>query len=83
MVPDKMLMPTEWRPEHKLFPHQLGFTCPPFDYDAAPSDFLRLARETVGALGWMSHVIDRAKRVYRRQRPHYEHLYQHRLKALQ
>ena len=28
------MMPSEWRPEHKLFPHQVGFTCPPFDFDA-------------------------------------------------
>ena len=55
-----MLMPTEWRPEHKLFPHQVGFTCPPFDYDAAPSDFLRMAPETVGVHGWMLHVPDYA-----------------------
>jgi maleate cis-trans isomerase len=55
-----MLMPEEWRPEHKLFPHQVGFTCPPFDYDAAPSDFLRMCPETVGAHGWMLHVPDYA-----------------------
>ncbi|MDU8927214.1 hypothetical protein RXV86_07445 [Alisedimentitalea sp. MJ-SS2] len=53
-----MLMPEEWRPEHKLFPHQVGFTCPPFDYDAAPSDFLRMAPESVGVHGWMLHVPD-------------------------
>jgi maleate cis-trans isomerase len=53
-----MLMPETWRPEHKLFPYQVGFTCPPFDFDAAPSDFLRLAPETVGAHGWMLHVPD-------------------------
>jgi len=53
-----MLMPETWRPEHKLFPHQVGFTCPPFDFDAAPSDFLRLAPDTVGVHGWMLHVPD-------------------------
>ncbi|MDJ0639514.1 MAG: hypothetical protein QNJ20_11810 [Paracoccaceae bacterium] len=52
------MMPTEWQPEHKLFPHQVGFTCPPFDYDAAPSDFLRMCPETVGVHGWMLHVPD-------------------------
>ncbi len=52
------MMPSEWRPEHKLFPHQVGFTCPPFDFDAAPSDFLRMAPETVGVHGWMLHVPD-------------------------
>lgn len=53
-----MLMPQDWRPEHKLFPHQVGFTCPPFDYDAAPSDFLRMAPDSVGVHGWMLHVPD-------------------------
>ena len=52
------MMPTEWRPEHKLFPYQVGFTCPPFDWDAAPSDFQRIAPETVGVHGWMLHVPD-------------------------
>ena len=55
-----MRMPDTWRTEHKLFPHQVGFTCPPFDYDAAPSDFLRIAPETVGVHGWMLHVPDYA-----------------------
>lgn len=53
-----MLMPETWKPEHKLFAHQVGFTCPPFDYDAAPSDFLRMAPETVGVHGWMMHAPD-------------------------
>ena len=53
-----MQMPEEWRPEHKLFPHQVGFTCPPFDFDAAPSDFLRMAPTSVGVHGWMLHVPD-------------------------
>ena len=48
-------MPTQWRAEHKIFPHQVGFTCPPFDYDAAPSDFLRMCPQTVGVHGWMLH----------------------------
>ncbi|WP_170377885.1 hypothetical protein [Ruegeria atlantica] len=51
-----MLMPEDWRPEHKLFPHQVGFTSPPFDFDAAPSDFLRISPGTVGVHGWMLHV---------------------------
>ena len=54
------MMPETWRPEHKLFPHQVGFTCPPFDYDAAPSDFLRIAPGSVGVHGWMLHVPDYA-----------------------
>ncbi|MDO6522365.1 hypothetical protein Q4578_12255 [Shimia thalassica] len=54
------MMPTEWTPDQKLFPHQVGFTCPPFDFDAAPSDFLRMSPETVGVHGWMLHVPDYA-----------------------
>lgn len=53
-----MTMPQQWRQEHKLFPYQVGFTCPPFDYDAAPSDFLRIAPRGVGVHGWMLHVPD-------------------------
>ncbi|MCH2077513.1 MAG: hypothetical protein MK180_11665 [Rhodobacteraceae bacterium] len=43
-----------------FFPHQVGFTCPPFDNDAAPSDFLRMSPESVGGRGWMLHVPDYA-----------------------
>ena len=51
--------PKHWAtPRNKLFPHQVGFTCPPIDWDAAPSDFLRMAPETVGVHGWMLHVPD-------------------------
>ncbi|MBG6166533.1 hypothetical protein IWQ54_006228 [Labrenzia sp. EL_195] len=35
-----MNMPQKWTPAQKLFPHQVGNTCPPHDWDAAPSDFL-------------------------------------------
>lgn len=56
--PAPMQMPQQWQEEHKLFPHQVGFTCPPFDYDAAPSDFLRIAPPSVGVHGWMLHVPD-------------------------
>jgi maleate cis-trans isomerase len=62
-----MRMPDEWRAEHKLFPHQVGFTCPPFDYDAAPSDFLRMSPCTVGVHGWMLHVPDYAHRLEQRK----------------
>ncbi|MDJ0826724.1 MAG: hypothetical protein QNJ16_14585 [Rhodobacter sp.] len=55
-----MAMPETWRPEHKLFPHQVGFTCPPFDFDAAPSDFLRIAPPSVGVHGWMLHAPEYA-----------------------
>ena len=49
--------PPHWAdPKNKLFTHQVGFTCPPHDYDAAPSDFLRMSPETVGVHGRMLHV---------------------------
>ncbi|MEM1160815.1 MAG: hypothetical protein AAGJ28_07760 [Pseudomonadota bacterium] len=51
--------PAHWAdPKNKLFPHQVGFTCPPKDFDAAPSDFLRIAPDTVGVHGRMLHVPD-------------------------
>ena len=63
-----MQMPTQWTPEQKLFPHQVGFTCPPFDFDAAPSDFLRMAPPSVGVHGWMLHVPDYAHGLDQRKR---------------
>lgn len=51
-------MPHQWEQEHKLFPYQVGFTCPPHDWDAAPSDFIRIAPPTVGVHGWMLHLPD-------------------------
>ena len=51
-------MPKVWTAAQKLFPHQVGFTCPPFDFDAAPSDFLRMCPPSVGVHGWMLHVPD-------------------------
>ena len=45
-------------PKKKLFPYQIGFTCPPHDYDAAPSDFLRMSPRSVGVHGRMLHVPD-------------------------
>ena len=45
-------------PKKKLFPYQVGFTCPPHDYDAAPSDFLRMSPRSVGVHGRMLHVPD-------------------------
>lgn len=51
--------PVHWaNPKNKLFPHQVGFTCPPYDFDAAPSDFLRISPETVGVHGRMLHLPD-------------------------
>ena len=49
--------PERWsNPANKLFPHQVGFTSPPHDFDGVPSDFLRIAPETVGVHGRMLHV---------------------------
>ncbi len=53
--------PPKWEnPKVKLFPHQVGFTSPPQDFDAAPSDFLRMAPRSVGVHGRMLHVPDYA-----------------------
>ncbi|MEM8698789.1 MAG: hypothetical protein AAGF44_06430 [Pseudomonadota bacterium] len=49
--------PARWAdPANKLFPKQVGFTAPPHDFDAAPTDFLSIAPEGVGAHGRMLHV---------------------------
>ena len=59
--------PARWSdPKNKIFPYQVGFTAPPHDFDAAPSDFLRIAPETVGVHGRMLHL------------PGYEHQLQQR-----
>jgi maleate cis-trans isomerase len=51
------MKPERWKdPANKLFPYQVGFTAPPHDFDAAPSDFLRIAPETVGVHGRMLHL---------------------------
>ncbi|MDA4844910.1 hypothetical protein [Hoeflea poritis] len=61
--------PAVWAdPKNKLFPYQVGFTCPPHDFDAAPSDFLRMAPETVGVHGRMLHVPDYEHRLDQRKR---------------
>jgi len=37
------MKPERWKdPNNKLFSYQVGFTAPPHDFDAAPSDFLRI-----------------------------------------
>ncbi|MEM7257528.1 MAG: hypothetical protein AAF404_09085 [Pseudomonadota bacterium] len=45
-------------PAKKLFPYQVGLTCPPHDFDAAPADFLRISPDSVGVHGRMLHVPD-------------------------
>ena len=53
------MKPDRWKdPANKLFTHQVGFTSPPHDFDAAPSDFLRICPENVGVHGRMLHVPD-------------------------
>ncbi len=60
--------PAHWsNPKNKLFPHQVGFTCPPKDFDAAPSDFLRMSPATVGVHGRMLHVPDYEHRLDQRK----------------
>jgi len=55
--------PTKWQnPAVKLFPHQVGLTCPPHDLNAAPSDLLRIAPKSCGGHGWMLHVPGYAHR---------------------
>jgi len=52
-----MSRPAKWDdPTNKLFPHQVGFTAPPMDFDAAPTDFLRISPDTVGAHGRLMHA---------------------------
>lgn len=43
-------------PANRLFVHQVGFTSPPHDFDAAPSDFLRISPASVGVHGRMMHT---------------------------
>ena len=43
-------------PKNKLFPHCVGFTAPPHDFDAGPTDFIRMAPETVGVHGRLLHL---------------------------
>lgn len=51
------MKPERWsNPANKLFPHQVGFTGPPMDFDSAPSDFLRISPPTVGAHGRLLHA---------------------------
>jgi len=53
--------PAKWSdPDHKLFPYQVGFTGPPKDWDAAPSDFLRMSPDSVGVHGRLLHTPEYA-----------------------
>lgn len=51
------IRPERWAdPARRIFPHQVGFTAPPHDFDAAPHDFLRIAPEGVGVHGRLMHA---------------------------
>ncbi len=53
------MKPERWKNSaNKLFQYQVGFTAPPHDFDAAPSDFLRICPDNVGVHGRMLHVPD-------------------------
>lgn len=56
----EVAMAREWSVDQKLFPRQFGFTCPPFDYDAALSNFLRMCSEMIGLHGGILQVPDYA-----------------------
>ena len=61
------MKPERWSdPTNKIFPHQVGFTSPPHDFDAAPTDFLRICPETVGVHGRMLHSPGYAHRLDQR-----------------
>lgn len=53
-------------PTKKLFAAQVGFTGPPMDFDAAPSDFVRISPRTVGAHGRLLHAPGYAHRLDQR-----------------
>ncbi len=60
--------PERWHDSNnKIFPAQVGFTSPPYDFDAAPSDFLRIAPDTVGAHGRMLHAPGYAHELSQRE----------------
>ncbi|MEM9629041.1 MAG: hypothetical protein AAGA21_22625 [Pseudomonadota bacterium] len=61
------MKPERWNdPAKKIFPHQVGFTAPPHDFDAAPHDFLKIAPEGVGAHGRLIHAEDYAHQLAER-----------------
>jgi len=63
------MKPDRWTdPAKKIFPHQVGFTAPPHDFDAAPHDFLRIAPGGVGVHGRLIHVEDYAHELDQRVR---------------
>ena len=60
--------PAHWaEPKNKLFPYQVGFTCPPYDWCAGPTDFQNMAPDSVGVHGRMLHVPDYTHRLDQRR----------------
>lgn len=56
-MPETYQKPVRWSdPSNKLFPYQVGFTGPPHDFDAAPSDFLRISPRSIGVHGRLLHL---------------------------
>ena len=61
------MKPERWNdPAKKIFPHQVGFTAPPHDFDAAPHDFLKIAPEGVGVHGRLLHTENYAHQLAQR-----------------
>ncbi len=59
--------PARWKQaKNKLFPHQVGFTAPPHDFDGAPTDFLKMSPDSVGVHGRMLHVENYAHELTQR-----------------
>ncbi len=57
----------QWEdPRNKLYPHQVVFTCPPSDFCGGPTDFVRMAPDTVGVHGRMLHIPDYEHRLDQR-----------------
>ncbi|MEM8775962.1 MAG: hypothetical protein AAGF53_13070 [Pseudomonadota bacterium] len=66
-VESEAMKPLRWNdPAKKIFPHQVGFTAPPHDFDAAPHDFLKIAPEGVGAHGRLIHAENYAHELSQR-----------------
>ena len=62
------MKPERWfDPKNKIFPYQVAFTSPPYDFDAAPTDFLEIAPKGVGVHGRMLHLPDYVHRLDQRK----------------
>ena len=61
--------PEIWaNPVKKPFPFQVGFTAPPGDFEICPSDFLRIAPETVGISSRLLHLSNYSHSLEERHR---------------